>query len=180
MMGLGSLIAKHPLILGDLGRTSRFGAVLPSSLLLAWQAAFASYPRRQFSDSESANVVSQGMGTKMAAILVKPTANSISANTNSKTCVSGTASCMSSRKNPIRLKRVSLTTTVSHCGMAHTKKSLYSGKRVKRGLYRASDNRVLNADVNGAANMLRKSNHRLDFERVARGLFANPLRVKLI
>ena len=55
-----------------------------------------------------------------------------------------------------------------------------SGKRVKRGLYRASDHRVLNADVNGAANILRKSNHRLDFERVARGLLANPLRVKLI
>ena len=56
----------------------------------------------------------------------------------------------------------------------------FSGKRVKRGLYRASGNRVLNADVNGAANILRKSNHRLDFERVARGLLANPLRVKLI
>lgn len=56
----------------------------------------------------------------------------------------------------------------------------FSGTRVKRGLYRVSHNRVLNADVNGAANILRKSNHRLDVERVARGLLANPLRVKLI
>lgn len=56
----------------------------------------------------------------------------------------------------------------------------FSGKRVKRGLYRAKDGRTLNADVNGAANILRKSNHRLpDGERVARGLLANPLRVKL-
>ncbi len=55
----------------------------------------------------------------------------------------------------------------------------FSGKRIERGLYRAKDGRTLNADVNGAANILRKSNHRLDFERVARGLLANPLRVKL-
>ncbi|MCL4318989.1 MAG: transposase [Firmicutes bacterium] len=56
----------------------------------------------------------------------------------------------------------------------------FSGKRVKRGLYRARNGRMLNADVNGAANILRKSNHRFsDGERVARGLLANPLRVKL-
>ncbi len=45
----------------------------------------------------------------------------------------------------------------------------FSGKRVKRGLYRVSDHRVLNADVNGAANILRKSNHRPDFERWLEG-----------
>jgi len=56
----------------------------------------------------------------------------------------------------------------------------FSGKRVTRGLYRASHGEILNADANGAANILRKSNHRLDIERVARGLLANPLRVKLI
>jgi transposase len=56
----------------------------------------------------------------------------------------------------------------------------FSGKRIKRGLYRTKDGRTLNADVNGAANILRKSNHRLiSDERVARGLLANPLRVKL-
>lgn len=32
----------------------------------------------------------------------------------------------------------------------------FSGKRITRGLYRASDGRVLNADVNGAGNMIRK------------------------
>ena len=55
----------------------------------------------------------------------------------------------------------------------------FTGKRIKRGLYRSGDGHTLNADVNGAANILRKSNHRLDVERVARGLLANPLRVKL-
>ena len=32
----------------------------------------------------------------------------------------------------------------------------FSGKRVKRGLYRASDGRQLNADVNGSYNVMRK------------------------
>ena len=37
-------------------------------------------------------------------------------------------------------------------------KTLYefSGKRIKRGLYRAGDGTVINADVNGACNILRK------------------------
>lgn len=32
----------------------------------------------------------------------------------------------------------------------------YAGKRLKRGLFRASDGRLLNADVNGSANIIRK------------------------
>ena len=35
-------------------------------------------------------------------------------------------------------------------------KYTFSGKRVERGLYRASDNRYINADVNGAYNIVRK------------------------
>ena len=31
-----------------------------------------------------------------------------------------------------------------------------SGKRIKRGLYRSSDNTLLNADINGSLNILRK------------------------
>ena len=56
----------------------------------------------------------------------------------------------------------------------------FRGKRVPRGVYGVSDHRVLNADVNGAAHILRQSNHRLDVARVGRGLLANPLRVQLI
>ena len=33
----------------------------------------------------------------------------------------------------------------------------FSGKRIQRGLYRTSDGTVLNADINGAANILRKA-----------------------
>ena len=35
-------------------------------------------------------------------------------------------------------------------------KHTFSGKRVKRGLYRASDGRYINADINGAGNIIRK------------------------
>ena len=35
-------------------------------------------------------------------------------------------------------------------------KHVFSGKRVKRGLYRASDGRSINADINGAGNIIRK------------------------
>ncbi len=35
-------------------------------------------------------------------------------------------------------------------------KHTFSGKRVKRGLYRAADGRTINADINGAGNIIRK------------------------
>jgi len=35
-------------------------------------------------------------------------------------------------------------------------KHTFSGKRIKRGLYRASDGRKINADINGAGNIIRK------------------------
>lgn len=55
----------------------------------------------------------------------------------------------------------------------------FSGKRIKRGLYRSSDGRIVNADLNGAANILRKSSRNFDFEELSRGLLASPLRIKL-
>jgi putative transposase len=36
------------------------------------------------------------------------------------------------------------------------KKHTFSGKRVKRGLYRAANGRSINADINGAGNIIRK------------------------
>ena len=59
------------------------------------------------------------------------------------------------------------------------KKYKFSGRRIKRGLYRVSDGRTVNADLNGAANILRKSNRNFDFEELSRGLLASPLRIKL-
>ena len=55
----------------------------------------------------------------------------------------------------------------------------FSGKRIKRGLYQVSDGRKVNADLNGAANILRKSSQNFDFEELSRGLLASPLRIKI-
>lgn len=53
----------------------------------------------------------------------------------------------------------------------------FSGKRIKRGLYQTLDKHFVSADINGSANILVKSKHRLDFERVSSGFLANPLRI---
>ncbi|PEY98180.1 transposase, partial [Bacillus sp. AFS018417] len=34
---------------------------------------------------------------------------------------------------------------------------VFSGKRIKRGLYRTKENKLLNADVNGSYNILKKA-----------------------
>ncbi len=56
-----------------------------------------------------------------------------------------------------------------------------SGKRVKRGLYRTANNWYLNADCNGAANILRKVATTLGFnlDGVGRGALTTPLRFRL-
>lgn len=58
-------------------------------------------------------------------------------------------------------------------------KHKFSGRRVKRGLYRASNQRTINADINGSGNILRKRKHNLDLQLVCRRLLASPLRVKI-
>lgn len=55
----------------------------------------------------------------------------------------------------------------------------FSGKRIKRGLYRSKSRRLINADVNGAANILRKSKQNLNFERLCVGLLDKPLRIRV-
>lgn len=63
-------------------------------------------------------------------------------------------------------------------GVSH----IFSGKRVKRGLYRSADGRVVNADVNGSCNIGRKviGNEdlllRLDKSLAARPVRINPLK----
>ena len=55
----------------------------------------------------------------------------------------------------------------------------FSGRRIKRGLYQAKNGRLVNADVNGAANILRKSKQRLNFERLCAGFLDNPMRIRV-
>ena len=60
-----------------------------------------------------------------------------------------------------------------------------SGKRTKRGLYRTAKNWYINADCNGAANIIRKvvtnlsSLGSISLERVSRALLTAPQRIKL-
>ena len=56
-------------------------------------------------------------------------------------------------------------------------KTQYAGRRVKRGLFRASDGRLINADINGALNMIRKvAPNAFDADGVA-GVAVRPVRV---
>jgi putative transposase len=55
------------------------------------------------------------------------------------------------------------------------------GKRVKRGLYRTANFGYVNADCNGAANILRKVKGKLglDLSGLIRGILTMPIRVRL-
>ncbi|MCU0538094.1 MAG: transposase [Hydrococcus sp. Prado102] len=55
-----------------------------------------------------------------------------------------------------------------------------SGKRIKRGLYKTAQGWLINADSNGAANILRKVAIRLglNLSRISRGALTTPLRVQ--
>jgi putative transposase len=53
----------------------------------------------------------------------------------------------------------------------------FSGRRIKRGLYRTKDKHYCSSDINGSANILAKCMHGLSWERVSSGFLANPLRI---
>ena len=55
----------------------------------------------------------------------------------------------------------------------------FSGKRIHRGLYRYSDGRIANADLNGAANIMRKSKQNYNFVELCKGLLASPSRIRI-
>ena len=55
----------------------------------------------------------------------------------------------------------------------------FSGKRIYRGLYKTVDGRVLNADVNGALNIMRKSNVVSLDTLYARGEVDTPVRIRI-
>lgn len=56
---------------------------------------------------------------------------------------------------------------------------IFSGKRVKRGLYKTKDGKLLNADVNGALNILRKSNVVSLDTLYSRGTLNIPMRIRI-
>ncbi len=56
----------------------------------------------------------------------------------------------------------------------------FSGKRVKRGLYRTKSGHLINADANGSCCIGLKSKHKLSFERVSRVCLTQPVRVNVL
>ena len=55
----------------------------------------------------------------------------------------------------------------------------FSVTRIQRGLYRFANGRTANADIKGAANILRKNKQNFDFEGLCKGLLDSPLRIRL-
>jgi transposase len=55
----------------------------------------------------------------------------------------------------------------------------FSGQRVKRGLYRSKDGTLINADVNGAYNIIRKGKQNFSIKELSSGLLASPARIRL-
>ncbi len=53
-----------------------------------------------------------------------------------------------------------------------------SGKRIRRGLYRSSDGSLINADANGAGNIIRKVSAQLSFDltKACRAVLTLPKR----
>ena len=54
----------------------------------------------------------------------------------------------------------------------------FSGKRIKRGLYRCKDGSFVNADVNGSLNIMRKATNDV-VKPVGKGFVTNPLKITL-
>ena len=76
----------------------------------------------------------------------------------------------------------SYTSKIDHLANEEMKKQeVYSGKRVKRGLFKSSCGKVLNADVNGAIGILRKVKAFSDVDLINlrdRGDVVSPLILK--
>ena len=55
----------------------------------------------------------------------------------------------------------------------------FKGNRVQRGLYETQNGKIINADVNAAANIIRKCKHRFDFELLCKWVQTTPSKIKL-
>lgn len=55
----------------------------------------------------------------------------------------------------------------------------FSGKRIHRGLYKSADGIIVNADVNGSANIGRKCKQNFTIEELSSGLLTSPKRIRV-
>lgn len=56
----------------------------------------------------------------------------------------------------------------------------FSGNRIHRGLYQSKKGTLINADVNGSANIMRKCKQNLNYEKLCKGLRVSPQRIRVI
>ena len=56
----------------------------------------------------------------------------------------------------------------------------FKGQRIKRGLYKTADGFLINADVNAACNIIRKSKQKFDLEGLYKWARTAPTKIKLI
>ena len=54
----------------------------------------------------------------------------------------------------------------------------FKGKRIKRGLYKTLEGKLINADVNAAANIIRKSKQKFNFERLCKWVMTAPTKIR--
>jgi putative transposase len=59
-------------------------------------------------------------------------------------------------------------------------KPKFSGRRVKRGLYKTKNGHFVNADCNGSLGIGLKSKHKLSFEQVSRVCLTQPVRINVL
>ena len=55
----------------------------------------------------------------------------------------------------------------------------FKGRREHRGLYKTQEGKYINADVNAAANIIKKSKHEFDYERLCKWVQTAPIKIKL-
>ena len=68
------------------------------------------------------------------------------------------------------------TSKASALDKVEIKKGNYSGERIKRGLYQTKNGSIINADINGALNIIRKCNSNELNIQMSRGL-TSPCRI---
>ena len=59
------------------------------------------------------------------------------------------------------------------------KKYEFKGKRIKRGLYKTLTGMLINADVNAACNIIRKSKQKFNIEQLCKWVQDAPNKIKL-
>ena len=65
-------------------------------------------------------------------------------------------------------------------GQKKNHKYNFKGRRAKRGLYQTQDGILINADVNAAANIIKKSNQNFDYEELSKRVQTTPIKIKNI